>query len=1164
MPGKKMKRIFCNLLVLVLLMGMLPLTADAGGGSWAIWSENFETDGALESWTIVDANNDGFGFRNGMTVEEDMSLNACVISGQSLREETGTQEASDDYLISPAIDLTESYNEYELSFDMWTLKAEGAPQYTFLRTYVIDADKSLTVWSLQSMQTPHYASEAPHESEGWRRVRYDLSAFAGKKIRLAFRQEDSTANCLRLDNFELTEHEPDSHVERICILNVPEPEVGLGVPDMDESSILVRDAANLSLVPGSVEYLKTIKESPVPQTGAFEEGAEYAIRFRLKAEEGAFTYADAIASVNGRRAIATLDDKGTPDDSDDIITIFYDCGYLHSPKQPLDVLPISLTPPVAGKKPSYNVQTGIDAFSLTSIYWCEVNADLLDGPVVNPEDHFESGKKYRCYFELKPDDGFCFTENTQATANGKSVPRHYGGTSDGGAWFIAEYEAVENDYCTIRFCTDAGDTPESVSGSIGERITLPALPDQPERKFFGWGYEPDGGSEARISDSFLITGSCTLYAVWLDIIEAPEVAISTEGVHMPATNSKALVDIYADYSCVELAEGETVAWWLKQSQVGIVSQRYKGWLDEETTYYGMAVIQVDKYHYFADDAADKLVFSGAELDEALVAGMQMRLKFHMTIPRMKTYEKVELNVPTQIPGYPVNSSTVIPIYSLTPGVKAIGLTGVWDDPDLVGHTGRYYEGYMRPGKTFFEMARLRLDSLSSFDEKVEISIQGAKIIYQTFDGDDLLVYYSITIMTTYGFTAVPLSTNGTYPCGYFRSSFEPGWTTIFDFAFVPGGEHWIKAMAEPGYTFVEWRTGDGKTIISADNPYFFTLDNDDWNIRAVFEPAASVYTVRFVNAHGEDPETQTVPEGEFAKEPKGLTADDYTFMGWFTDPACGDTDKYDFSEPVTGNLILYSGWKYSPGMSTDKTELNKAIADAEKIETFHYTDETVAAFQQALADAKEVQADPAVSQDTVNGVLDDLNNAVFGLKLKPDEFLFEDVKDPAKFYYDPVYWAYYADPQITKGIDDTHFGPDDPCTRGQVVTFLWRAAGCPEPVSTATPFKDLKADGFYVKAVAWAVENEITNGITPAKFGPDGKCTRGKIVTFLWRFKGKPAPMSTATSFKDLKADGFYLEAVAWAVENGITNGLSADKFGPDETCTRGQVVTFLYRATKN
>ena len=165
------------------------------------------------------------------------------------------------------------------------------------------------------------------------------------------------------------------------------------------------------------------------------------------------------------------------------------------------------------------------------------------------------------------------------------------------------------------------------------------------------------------------------------------------------------------------------------------------------------------------------------------------------------------------------------------------------------------------------------------------------------------------------------------------------------------------------------------------------------------------------------------------------------------------------------------------------------------------------------------------------------------------------------FYFKPVYWAYEARPQITNGMDQNYFGADASCSRGQVVTFLWRAAGCPEPESTETKFNDVGPNAFYTKAVAWAVEEGITNGMTATTFAPGATCTRGQIVTFLWRFMDSPAPKSGETGFTDVEATAFYARAVAWAVENKVTNGMTAVTFAPNETCTRGQVVTFLYRA---
>ena len=172
---------------------------------------------------------------------------------------------------------------------------------------------------------------------------------------------------------------------------------------------------------------------------------------------------------------------------------------------------------------------------------------------------------------------------------------------------------------------------------------------------------------------------------------------------------------------------------------------------------------------------------------------------------------------------------------------------------------------------------------------------------------------------------------------------------------------------------------------------------------------------------------------------------------------------------------------------------------------------------------------------------------------------FVDVK-AGKWYYDPVLWAYYHDPQITTGTDKTHFSPDRACTRGQIVTFLWRAYGCPEPTITAHPFSDVRSDAFYYKDMLWAVEKGITSGTSDTTFSPSQSCTRGQVVTFLWRAAGSPEPESTVCPFTDLNPTASYYKAVLWAVEKGITSGTSDTTFSPSQSCTRGHVVTFLYR----
>ena len=168
---------------------------------------------------------------------------------------------------------------------------------------------------------------------------------------------------------------------------------------------------------------------------------------------------------------------------------------------------------------------------------------------------------------------------------------------------------------------------------------------------------------------------------------------------------------------------------------------------------------------------------------------------------------------------------------------------------------------------------------------------------------------------------------------------------------------------------------------------------------------------------------------------------------------------------------------------------------------------------------------------------------------------FVDVK-ASDYYYDAVLWA--AQNGITSGTDAEHFSPNQPCTRAQIVTFLWRAAGSPEPKAMSS-FADVSTDAYYAKAVAWAVENGITTGTGDGKFSPDATCTRAQSVTFLFRAIGKL--VDSKAEFSDVLTDSYYANAVAWAVENGVTNGIGDGLFGPDNSCTRAQIVTFLFRA---
>ena len=571
-----MKRTLSIILILALLLGVLPAAVHAGGGYQVVWSEDFNSPLAIRDWTILDANGDNYSFFRFWTNETEACAASCLATdGSGVKGEN-----ADEYLVSPAISLSESKYEYELSFRCRAIGGGGKTAYTFLRVLILDANERLTEDVIGKDARREYATEVCHPSLDWTTVRCDLSAWAGQNIRLVFHHYDESNNELRLDDLKITEYEGDEHIERVTVTNVPVPEAGKNVADMKESDITIFESL-LSVVPGSLQYYKTVDEQPIPVTdGEFEVGKEYSARLLIKPYEYTFTYADAIASANGKRAIYNLDDNGTPGDKSD---------------------------------------------------------------------------------------------------------------------------------------------------------------------------------------------------------------------------------------------------------------------------------------------------------------------------------------------------------------------------DLI-----------------------RLD----------------------------------------------------IPFGYLQES---------------------------------------------------------------------VYTVTFMNAQGDDPAAQKVVRGECAVEPEGMTAKDFLFLSWCIDPEC--KTRFDFSTPITEDLVLYSQWMYAPGLT--KT--------------------------------------------------------------------FADVKDRTQYYYAPVYWAVING--ITTGTSETNFSPDAPCTRAQVVTFLWRAAGKPEPTKTDNPFDDVKPDAYYYKAVLWAVEKGITTGTGPNTFRPDQTCTRGQIVTFLWRFHGSPNPAFPKNTFTDVPETEFYAKAVAWAVENEVTKGKSATSFAPNDVCTRAQIVTFLERA---
>ena len=271
---------------------------------------------------------------------------------------------------------------------------------------------------------------------------------------------------------------------------------------------------------------------------------------------------------------------------------------------------------------------------------------------------------------------------------------------------------------------------------------------------------------------------------------------------------------------------------------------------------------------------------------------------------------------------------------------------------------------------------------------------------------------------------------------------------------------------------------------------------------------------------------------------------------------------------LTGSIELYhksssggGGWYYTYHTIKATAGANGSISPSGWTsvregwdQTFTITPDKGYAVAKVLVDGKSVGA--VMSYTFKNVTKDHTIEAIF-MKSNgnPQTGVFVDVAE-GSYYEEAIDWA--VEKGVTNGVSSNMFAPNDPCTRAQIVTFLWRAAGSPAPKSMSS-FTDVPADAFYAKAVAWAVENGITSGTGEGKFSPNSTCTRAQAVTFLYRASGSPA-VSGSAEFSDVATNAYYADAVAWAAKKGITTGIGGGLFGSDNDCTRGQIVTFLWR----
>ena len=348
-------------------------------------------------------------------------------------------------------------------------------------------------------------------------------------------------------------------------------------------------------------------------------------------------------------------------------------------------------------------------------------------------------------------------------------------------------------------------------------------------------------------------------------------------------------------------------------------------------------------------------------------------------------------------------------------------------------------------------------------------------------------------------------------------------------------------------------------------------------VNAVTPPAPTEHTITF-DGNGGTPTVGTMPTagGKLTSLPSASRSGSYSFDGWYTAASGGTqiTTAYVFS----ANTTVYAHWTYTGGSSSGVVSAPTYPITVDKSVNGSVSVSNGSAVKDASVTIT-VKPDKGYTLETLtvldkNGYALELTekNGRFTFKMPASAVivkatfmddntmlnLFVDVK-ASDYFYDAVLWA--AEKGVTSGTDALHFSPNAPCTRAQIVTFLWRAAGSPAPKNMSS-FTDVPADAFYAKAVAWAVENGITGGTGDGKFSPDATCTRAQAVTFLYRASGAPAVTGNA-AFSDVATNAYYAAAVKWAEKNGITGGIGGGLFGSNNNCTRAQIVTFLYRSVK-
>ena len=367
--------------------------------------------------------------------------------------------------------------------------------------------------------------------------------------------------------------------------------------------------------------------------------------------------------------------------------------------------------------------------------------------------------------------------------------------------------------------------------------------------------------------------------------------------------------------------------------------------------------------------------------------------------------------------------------------------------------------------------------------------------------------------------------------------------------------------------YFKWLGSDGNLYAPGESvPEVVTTLTAQWTVHQ--------YTITYDLAGGTvegNPNTYTIETVAFTL--KNPTKSGYTFTGWSGTGLDGENNMtVTIPTGSTGNRIYTAHWRYNGSGHSYSYYTIKATAGAGgsispsgNISVREGRDQPFTITPDKGYAVSNVKIDGksigAVKSYTFENVRRTHTIEVIFMKANgnPQTGVFVDVAT-GSYYEDAVDWA--VENGITKGTDDIHFSPDGICTRAQAVTFLWRTAGSPKPETRAMPFTDVPVGSYYYDAVLWAVENGITKGTSDTTFSPNMTCSRAQIVAFLWRSEKSPAA-GTANPFADVKSTAYYADAVLWAVKENITKGTTSTTFSPNADCTRAQIVTFLWRCKK-